>query len=105
MSLEKKVLEQVVKDKKKMGGDLAYWMDSRKFLKELHDVADKIRERRNKIQKVIDEEVAFRRSTAFHAYSGAGRRGFSEIEMDKFQTIVKELDLVLGLLVEEKKET
>ena len=31
-SLQKKILDRIAKDKKKMGGDLAYWMDSRIIL-------------------------------------------------------------------------
>jgi len=67
----------------------------------IKEVAQKIREKRDKIQKVIDEENSFRMITAFHA---TGRRGFSEIEMREFYLLVKELDWVLGLLVEGEKD-
>lgn len=71
---------------------------------ELGVVAKAIREKRDKIQKVIDEEKAFRKRTAINSYAGEGRRGFSEIEMDKFETIVKELNWLLGLLVEKEEK-
>lgn len=53
-SLQKKILDRVAKDQKKMGGDLAYWMDSRIFLEELGKVAQKIREMKGIV--LVDEE-------------------------------------------------
>jgi len=73
-------------------------------LEELGEVAQKIRDKRDKIQKVIDEEEAFRKRTAFHDFGGVGKRGFSEIEMDKFRAIVEQFDWILGLLVEQEGE-
>jgi len=77
MSLEKKILDQIAKDRKKMGGDLAYWMDSRKFLEELGVVAQKIREKIQYWEKESKQTGRF--------------------------LIAQELEEVLGLLVEEKK--
>ncbi len=63
-----------------------------------------IKKERDKVQKVIDEEEAFRKKTAFHDFGGAGKRSFSEIEMQRFRDAIKIYDKVLGLLDEREKE-
>jgi len=103
MNLQKKLKQTFIDWHREHPNDPYLHRLHSQLLKELGEVADKIREKRDKIQKAIDEENKFRRSTAFHSYAGASRRGFTEIEMDKFGSIVTQLNWGLGLLVEDSK--
>jgi len=88
MSLQKKILDQIAKDQKKMGGNLAYWMDSRKFLEELGVVADKIRERIIELSKACER---LEKSTGCSSLDLQAKISFEREE--------RQLRWVLGLLV------
>ena len=103
MSLAKKIQEMFHGYYRGSGCNPLFAECERELVEELGKVVNQIRERRDKIQKVLDEEKTFRRSTAFHDYAGGGQRSFSEIELDKFRAIVRELDLVLALLADNLK--
>jgi len=64
----------------------------------LAEAKTKLEQELTKIEKVINEEEAFRRKTAFHAYAGSGSRSFSEIEMQAFKLYAEKLHWLLAVL-------
>lgn len=87
MSLEKKILDRIAKDKRKMGGDLAYWMDSRIILEELGKVAREI----EKMFKHTYDDIMVN-STRFYQLPPSKWVGYLKLKEEK----------ILGLLVEQE---